>query len=226
MAIPMALPIMVDFPSFFPNSPVNPYLLNIGPTSGITSAQLHEDTWTVNNQNIYATSNTCGSMNTGGGYLDGNGAGVYNFEFLPCLDDAYNYLITGDIAIKSIANQQYSLEYIQPLTASATFNYSYNSTTNAITIQLATDGDGNVSTKYTDLAACINRTGGGCACSVGCATQVLKANVFPGITSANSSMVFPMSKTTLNYLYDTVSNADVDVGFRCVTPIDYSNYIE
>ncbi len=226
MAIPMALPIMVDFPTLFPYSPVNPYILNIGPTSGITAAQLHEDTWTFNNQNIYATSNACGSMNTGGNYNDSNGAGVYNFEFLPCLNDAYNYLIVGEIGIKSILNEQYSLELIQPLTASATLRYSFDDPNNNVTVNLATDGEGNVTTKYTDLNNCLNNPticfcGAGTSCN-----RVFISNVFPGITSSNSSAVFPMAKTVLNYVYGTVSNADVSTGFRCVTPIDYDEYIE
>jgi hypothetical protein len=35
-----------------------------------------------------------------------------------------------------------------------------------------------------------------------------------------------MTKTNLTYIFGTVSNADVTTGFRCVTPIDYSQYIE
>ncbi|MFI5390232.1 MAG: hypothetical protein ACHQYQ_02640, partial [Bacteriovoracales bacterium] len=224
MAIPMAIPIMVDFPTLFPYSPVNPYILNIGPTSGITASQLHEDTWTVNNQNIYATSNACGSMNTGGNYTDSNGAGVYNFEFLPCLNDAYSYLIIGEIAIKSILNQQYSLELIQPLIPNATIRYTFDSSNNNVTVNLATDAEGNVTTKYTDLNNCLNSPTS-CSCGSTC-TRVFISNIFQGITTVNSSAVFPMTKTNLTYIFGTVSNADVTTGFRCVTPIDYSQYIE
>lgn len=226
MAIPMAIPIMVDFPTLYPYSPVNPYILNIGPTSGITASQLHEDTWTVNNQNIYATSSACGSMNTGGNYTDSNGAGVYNFEFLPCLNDAYSYLIVGEIAIKSILNQQYSLELVQPLIANAPIRYVYGN--NNVIVNLATDAEGNVTTKYTDLNNCLNNP---LICNCGAASaptcsRVFISNIFQGITTVNSSAVFPMTKTNLTYIFGTVSNADVTTGFRCVTPIDYSQYIE
>jgi hypothetical protein len=222
MAIPMAIPIMVDFPTLYPNSAVNPFVLNIGPTSGITAAQLHEDTWTVNNQNIFATSNACGSMNTGGNYLDSNGAGVYNFNFTPCLDNAFNYLITGDIATKSLLNQQYTLEFIQPLTTDATLRYE--AIGNDVKIHLATDANGDVNTDYITLAGCLNNPST-CTCGLIC-SRYFEADVFPGINVTNVSKVFPMSKTSLNYIYNSVSNSNVSIGFRCVTPIDYGNYVE
>ncbi len=224
MAIPMALPIMVDFPTLFPNSPVDPYILNIGPTNGITAAQLHEDTWTVNNQNIFASSNACGSMNTGGNFLDSNGAGVYNFNFTPCLDDAYNYLITGDISIRTFLNQQYSIEYIQPLTTNATLRYEANTTTNEVKIYLATDANGDVSTNYFNLANCINSPTT-CSCGSSC-NRPFEAVVFQGITTVNSSKVFPMAKTLLNYVWGSAPNKSDSIGFRCVTPIDYDDYTE
>jgi hypothetical protein len=224
IAFPMALPINVDFPTNHPFSPLNPYLLNIGPTSGITAEQLHLDTWTVNNQNIFASQSGCGSMTTGGSFQDGNGAGVYNFNFLPCTDDAYSYLIMANLAIKSLTNNNYFIQIIQPIATSTVLDYSFD--TDTVTVNLETDSNGDVATTYDTLATCLNNpAGSGCCTSGGAScTQVFNAQLFPQINSSNVDVVYPVSKTQLNYIYNTVSNAAENVGFRCVTPIKYDEY--
>ncbi len=81
MSFPLGLPFSEAFETPYPNSPVIPYLLDIGKTSGgISSGALHSDKFTIN-------SNTVGTgdvnMITGGSFKSGNAAGRYSFELKP-----------------------------------------------------------------------------------------------------------------------------------------------
>ena len=82
--VPMGLPGHTDFTINFPDSPVAPYLLEIGPSNGITNAKLHEDSYIFNTDAIFEDTSGCGAMATGGSYLLGKESGVYNFEMIPC----------------------------------------------------------------------------------------------------------------------------------------------
>lgn len=82
--IPMGLPVHTDFPLNNPSSLIDTFMSEIGPTSGITSSQLHDDTFIVNSGQIYMDQNTCGSILTGGKHDTGNGAGSWSIEFTPC----------------------------------------------------------------------------------------------------------------------------------------------
>ena len=82
--VPMGLPGHTDFTINFPDSPVAPYLLEIGPSNGITNAKLHEDSYIFNTDAIVEDTSGCGAMATGGSYLLGKESGVYNFEMIPC----------------------------------------------------------------------------------------------------------------------------------------------
>ncbi|MBL6991319.1 MAG: hypothetical protein ISR65_16160 [Bacteriovoracaceae bacterium] len=83
--VPMGLPVVRDFASNypFPISDVSPYLMEIGPTAGITHNALHNDAINVNAQTIMKETNNIGSMATGGSYKSSDAAGRYHFELLP-----------------------------------------------------------------------------------------------------------------------------------------------
>jgi hypothetical protein len=63
--------------------PAIPYILKIGLTAGITTSQLHEDDFTVNADQVYASASQTGSFAQGGSYLSGTGAGRYSSELIP-----------------------------------------------------------------------------------------------------------------------------------------------
>jgi len=84
-SFPLGIPINVDIASIGAFSGANflNYLLDIGPTSGITMNQLHEDGIIVNGSDINNDATDRAAMAVGGSYLSGNRAGRYSIEFVP-----------------------------------------------------------------------------------------------------------------------------------------------
>lgn len=80
-SFPIGMPINTDIAtangSVLSSSLALPYLLDIGPTSGITTNQLHEDGIIVN-----GAAGLVGSFAQGGSYLSGNRAGRYSSELI------------------------------------------------------------------------------------------------------------------------------------------------
>ncbi len=72
-------------------------LFEIGPTSGITALQLHDDTITVNSNVIASESSGCGKIATGGSYLSGTGSGAWNMEAVPCSN------VIGGVTIQDVS---------------------------------------------------------------------------------------------------------------------------
>lgn len=94
--LPMGLPAHNDIPTRFTTSTdLNSSLLEIGPASGISSTALHNDTYTINSNNIFGGDRECGSLSAGGSYLDGSGAGNYSLEATRCYDTDDNSPIRG-----------------------------------------------------------------------------------------------------------------------------------
>lgn len=88
-SFPMGMPINVDIASSLSTAPGLSWLLDIGPTSGLTSSQLHEDGLIVNSSAVNdSTGNPTqtGSFAQGGSYLSGNRAGRYSSELIPDAD--------------------------------------------------------------------------------------------------------------------------------------------
>ena len=224
IAIPMGIPIQVDFPTLAPLSPANPYLLEIGPTNGITSNQLHEDSWAFYNQNIWSTSDKCGSMTAGGNFNDSNSAGQFSFEFFTCSADATSYLTLGsEMALRAIDDIPWSLEMRNPNDINRGFNMRVSG--NNIEIFLATDGNGSLTTTYGQIAGCLNFPFvGTCNCSGDCGSRVLEAVMFIGI--ATSEVASPMNQTLLIDTKEDAVNNREDTGFRCLNPIDPGLYLE
>lgn len=84
---PMGMPMNVDIGSTaLSASSAIPYLLDVGPTAGITTSQLHEDGITANTDavnDIITNPTQTGSFAQGGSYLSGNRSGRYSSELVP-----------------------------------------------------------------------------------------------------------------------------------------------
>jgi hypothetical protein len=76
-SFPIGMPINTDTP----DATSLPYFLDIGPTSGITSNQLHEDG--LNVDNISSIGAGTGGFVVGGSYLSGNKSGRFSSEMIP-----------------------------------------------------------------------------------------------------------------------------------------------
>ena len=83
--LPVGLPVHERFITQYPNDPMKNYVLQIGPTSGISTAKLHEDEFVFNTSALYAAGNTgaFGGFANGGSYLSGSGAGQWYLETVP-----------------------------------------------------------------------------------------------------------------------------------------------
>lgn len=65
------------------DSPSLPFMLDIGPSSGITTNKLHEDGIIVNGSAVNLDPSKTGAFAVGGSYLSGNMAGRYSSELVP-----------------------------------------------------------------------------------------------------------------------------------------------
>ena len=87
-SFPTALPISDNIVSLSPigysTSPALPWILDIGPSNGITTNKLHSDGIVVNGAAVNAdTTSKIGTFAVGGSYLSGNLAGRYSSELVP-----------------------------------------------------------------------------------------------------------------------------------------------
>ncbi len=197
---PMGLPAHVSSTA---NLDTDYDLLEIGPTSGITSLQLHDDTVNINSQVIGAQALGCGGMATGGSYLSGNGAGVWSIEGIPCTD------VIGSVTI-------------QDLTFRATSAAALD-----ISIQIV-DSDPGVNgaqligdTLFIDLL----ETGYSASGVMIAAVNEGTFDVFVSGDPANIQANFA-TPVALDDLRDIGTAARVDVGFRCMMEIDEASYVE
>lgn len=89
-SFPVGMPINVDIASTsVSTSQALSWLLDIGPTSGLTTSQLHEDGIVLNTADVNDASTNptqTGSFAQGGSYLSGNLAGRYSSELIPDAD--------------------------------------------------------------------------------------------------------------------------------------------
>ncbi len=103
--MPMGIPLDVSYATTFSGSPTTAYTSLIGPSTGITQTQLHEDLIDVNMAEISRVTNTsnCGGVVGGGSYTAGNGAGTYYFKLHPCEDDTVTSGISEEIGFRCVA---------------------------------------------------------------------------------------------------------------------------
>lgn len=136
MFVPMGLPVHRDFNFFSSTDLVADSIAEIGPSSGITTANLHDDALYLNTHEIFSDHTNCGAMAVGGSYLDGGDSGSYFFRFLPCggeklthngtsysvenLNDNQSFAVIGDLSFKGKPNSL--------LTTGATIQFNAPST--------------------------------------------------------------------------------------------------
>ncbi len=180
-------------------------LFEIGPTSGITSLQLHDDTITVNSNIIAGENSGCGGIATGGSYLTGNGAGVWNMEAVPC-SDVIGTVTIQDVTFK-INDASYAdiqIRYIESLTAPTVEEVG-----GVLNINLST-----FSPTATNVAIVVINYFNGLADEV----EAFVSGVPDGTQVAFSTPV------EFNDYQDVGKSLRKDVGFRCVIDIPNSAY--
>lgn len=79
-SFPIGMPISINIPSAYD---AYPYILDIGPTSGITTSQLHEDRIDIYGGDIALDPSDKGSFVQGGSFLTGTSSGRYFSELIP-----------------------------------------------------------------------------------------------------------------------------------------------
>jgi VCBS repeat-containing protein len=197
---PMGLPAHISANSTF-NTDYN--LFEIGPTSGITSLQLHDDTVNINSQIIGSQSTGCGGMATGGSYLSGNGAGVWNLEAVPCTD-AIGSVTIQDVTFRanSVADLNVSIQIVE----------NNASVTGAQRI-------GN--TLFIDIA----ETG---AIAANVMIAAVGEGTFDAFVSGDPTNAQAAFATAVNLddHREAGKAARVDVGFRCMMEINDGSYVE
>jgi hypothetical protein len=215
--LPLGLPIHRLYPINNPVfvSPVSGSVLEIGPTSGITISSLHNDSIYVNAEQLMGVPGTrLGNMATGGGYLDGDTAGRWNFELVPEADVS-SQTATGTLSA-----------------GGATLNITANeagAVGNDITVRLidgATAGSETVSVSGLSITVFIED-------SVSTAAQIATAINTPGSVSAAlvtaSAPVGTFIVTEgvrLSGGRDEAFPSRPDIGYRCVAPIPYNTYVD
>lgn len=210
MFIPMGIPGHTDLPTSAPTSEVLPYALEIGPTSGITANQLHDDTVTYNSHHIFSETAACGGFASGGQYTAGAGAGVYNFELLPCSATAFGYTTIQDVSYRALATGASSLS----------INIADGGTDGDAVCVVSAVAAGSVITvtidddcTATDVEAAVNASG--------TASLLVRAEVSGDSTAIQSALASAVSLTDVS----TAALAKrVDVGFRCVAPVSDGIY--
>ena len=116
-SFPLGLPMNVDIESAVTvtNTDPLPYLLDIGPSSGILASKLHEDGIIVNGSTVNAGTGT-GSWALGGSYLSGSSAGRFNMELIESSKSR------SDVGMRCIMPLSTG---VYPLDNSSQYNYSY-----------------------------------------------------------------------------------------------------
>ncbi len=219
--VPMGLIADVDFPSDFPASDAGDFMLEIGPSSGISTDKLHYDTVAIYSQAQYGETNNCGAMATGGGYTDGTGGGVWTQKIFPCTDvNGYLVFNNSDSVYYVVSNSTSltpSLTLTDPAAINQVLSLSANTSTGVVNVNLDTDGAGVITTTPAALVAAINGDGDG-DCSDGDASCLITISTL----TLGVNPVVAMSNTTLDTTHAKASQ--VDVGFRCIAPVNSGNY--
>jgi VCBS repeat-containing protein len=208
MFTPMGLPAHVDFPLLNPLSLVNPYMLEIGPTSGVTALKLHDDVLAMNSHHLFAGTSGSGGMTTGGHYTSGGGAGAYAFQLHPDANDVRGYLTLQDVSYILVST-----------TIPAT----------GVTIQYANlgcgGGDAVLATVVAGVSADIQID---LDCSSVPATIALSVNTDPVVNliigaeltgNAASAQAPMVAELPMIDLTSEAKASSVKVGLRCVAPV-------
>ena len=208
--LPMGLPAHTDFPNNY-SSDISPYLLEIGPTSGITNARLANDKFILNSHHIFAEKNSCGSLAGGGGYLDNGGAGVFHLEVIPCTDTSYQYITLGQMSAKALSKTPPLKLTIAYSNSSGTPSISYTPEADNsadIMIDMSSDAKPTYQAVITALEAD--------------ATASTKINVSVSEGAGSKTIDDPAGQISFTQINSSPKRPDV--GFRCVVPLSESTF--
>ncbi len=200
---PMGLPAEVSANSTY-NTDYD--LFEIGPTSGITSLKLHDDTVNFNSRVIASEPTTgCGGLSTGGSYVSGNGAGVWNLESHPCAN-GFGVLTIQDVTFKARSSAELLIDvrYVENADGDATVVTLVG---NTLEIDLDDLGTKNASSVVIEV---VN-------------DGTLEAFVSGDPTALQVAFTNPVSFTDLQA--EAVPSR-VDVGFRCILDVTNAVYDE
>jgi hypothetical protein len=199
---PLGLPAEVSSNSTF-NTDYN--LVEIGPTSGITSLKLHDDTVNFNSSNIAAQTTGCGGLSTGGSYQSGNGSGVWNMEAHPCTSNAFGILTIQDLTFKaaSAGDLNISVRFVEG-----------SATVTGVELQ--------GSTLFVDLDDLADKTASTVAAAI-VVEGTLNAFVSGDPEGLQAAFSNPVDFTDLT---ETAVEKRVDLGFRCLIEVDDGDYDE
>ncbi|MCP4914742.1 MAG: hypothetical protein GY909_16615 [Oligoflexia bacterium] len=207
--IPVGLPVDVDFPLNNPTSIVADYMSEIGPTSGITSSQLHDDTISINSIEIYNnTVSRDGQLVYGGRHNVGTAAGVWNAEFVPENDpgSTANYAIIGQMTLNRPAGP-FTITLVDPGGAGA---LGIGVAGTDVTVTLAHNGT-TVTSTFTDVVTALNADGGFTGIGMTARVTGTGGATAGSVSQTNST---PISKDPI----------EPDIGFRCMWTIDDTDY--
>lgn len=135
MFVPMGLPVHRDFNFFSTGDQVADFIAEIGPSSGITSANLHDDAFYLNTNVMFADHTFCGAMAVGGGFLDGGDSGTYFFDILPCSGKS-----SEDITSASNPNNELNEDRAFAVIGDLSFRAKSDSAVDAISIKFISPG--------------------------------------------------------------------------------------
>ena len=202
-----------NYPSDFPSLPGIPtvadYMLEIGPTSGITINQLHNDYFSVNNQIINAGASDRGAIVSGGHYSDGDKAGRYTFSL-----KSTEATIPAAAADLSITAGAITLTFTSKVAGEGG---------NSIVINLVTGTPLGISYSGTDVT--LTLPAGTTDTDLNAQQAAFSAaNPLVNITSTATATVLPTGQSfTLFGGFDTYS-VDSTLGYRCLYSIPEASY--
>jgi len=106
--VPIGMPVSSQFKAIQVADVAIPYVRTIGSSSGITAAQLHDDTVNTNMAAFDADgAGTVGQVATGGSYTTGTSSGTYSMEFLN-----QSTISRTDIGLRCVIRVPYS-DYVE-----------------------------------------------------------------------------------------------------------------
>jgi|GEM_PF-5560879 len=252
--IPMGLPANNLYGSALPDSAIGKSMFDIGSTNGITSGILHDDKIIINSDYIFSSVNGsgttanmrgCGAMIAGGGWNDNSGAGVWNFELLPCYS-AFGYLILDEIVFRKLTSSSaYEID-MDPCTATGTDapggaalwvfdnidSGCHNSGNNGSNVGMVME------INVADYTAAASDTAAEVLDLLRADPQFCAKDTTPGngtdegltlcdaFITGNQSAQLDYNKSGTDFYIDVsteTSNVREDVGFRCLVEIDSNN---
>ena len=184
-------------------------LFEIGPTSGITSLRLHDDTVTFNSRVIASEPTGCGGLSAGGSYMSGNGSGVWNLEAHPC-SEGFGVLTLQDVTFR--ANDAQDLNFTIRYIDDAGVNPMVEVSGNTVIVDLQ---ELPAATPENIVIAVNNFVNAGPVPSLN-----ISAFVSGDPLTLQAAFATPVSFTDLR---DDAVSKRVDVGFRCVLEVPYSD---